>query len=158
MSPTGKLKFCVNTWKEYTDDPFILQTVSGFCKTFQFWIPQQIDFSPEQKCIVDNEITELLSKGVIESSDFEKDQFISNIFIVPKPNGKDRPVIYLPYLNYFVHYEHFKQETFKVVLNLIQEDDFSLVLIYKNLTLLYLFIKTIKKISEVLLGWTTLSV
>lgn len=129
MSSIGKLKFCVDIWKKYTDDPFILQTVSGYCiefdsKPIQFWTPQQINFSPEQKCIVDNEITELLSKGAIELSRFEKDQFISNIFIVPKPNGKFRPVINLRYLNYFVHYEHFKQETFRIVLNLIQEDDF----------------------------------
>ena len=77
MSPIDKLKFCVETWKKYTDDPFILQTVSGYCiefdsKPFQFRIPKQIDFSPVQKCIVDNEITELLSKGAIELINFDQ--------------------------------------------------------------------------------------
>ena len=54
----------------------------------------------------------------------KKDQFISNIFIVPKPNGKVRPVINLRELNLFITNEHFKQETFPVVLDMIQPNDF----------------------------------
>ena len=54
----------------------------------------------------------------------EPGEFISNLFIVPKPNGKYRPVINLRHLNKFVHYDHFKQETFKVVLDLLQRNDF----------------------------------
>ena len=42
-------------------------------------------------------------------------------FFVPKPNGKNCSVINLRYLNEFIHYEHFKQETFSVVLELLQE-------------------------------------
>ena len=91
---------------------------------FQFAIPKEISFSEEHRQIIDNEISDLLKKGAIEHSKFESGQFVSNIFIVPKPNGKYRPIINLRYLNYFVHYEHFKQETFKVVLDLIQEQDF----------------------------------
>ena len=67
---------------------------------------------------------ELLKKGAIVESVSEPDEFISTIFIVPKPNGKFRPVINLRYLNEFVHYDHFKQETFKVVLDLLQKNDF----------------------------------
>ncbi len=54
----------------------------------------------------------------------EPDEFVSTLFIVPKPNGKFRPVISLRYLNKFVSYYHFKQETFSVVLDLLQENDF----------------------------------
>ena len=54
----------------------------------------------------------------------EPGEFISNLFIVPKPNGKYRPVINLRHLKKFVHYDHFKQETFKVVLDLLQRNDF----------------------------------
>ena len=66
----------------------------------------------------------MLRKGAIVESVSEPDEFISTIFIVPKPNGKFRPVINLRYLNEFVHYDHFKQETFKVVLDLLQKNDF----------------------------------
>ena len=68
--------------------------------------------------------SQLLSKGAIIKSDNEVNQFISNIFVVKKPNNKFRPIINLKKLNKHVCYEHFKQEHFKVVLDLIQENDF----------------------------------
>jgi len=44
--------------------------------------------------------------------------------VVSKPNGKWPPILNLKYLNEFVVYNHFKLETFQVVLDLIQPDDF----------------------------------
>ena len=63
-------------------------------------------------------------KGAVVPTEFEPGEYISTIFIIPKKNGKYRPVINLRFLNHFVHYDHFKQETFKVVVDLIQENDF----------------------------------
>ena len=77
--------------------------------------------------IIENEISVLLNKGAIVESNYEENQFVSNIFVVKKPNGKFRPIINLKKLNQFVHYEHFKQEHFKVVLDIIQEGDFFLL-------------------------------
>lgn len=126
---TGNLRFHLDTWRLYTSDPWILQTVSGYQIDFdscpiQQHIPKEIPFSDNEKILVDIEIQTLLKKGAIVPSFHEEGQFISTIFIVPKPNGKFRPVINLKYLNYFVTYEHFKQETFSVVLELIQKNDF----------------------------------
>ena len=126
---TGNLRFHLDTWRLYTSDPWILQTVSGYQIDFdscpvQQHIPREIPFSDNEKMLVDIEIQTLLKKGAIVPSFHEEGQFISTIFIVPKPNGKFRPVINLKYLNYFVTYEHFKQETFSVVLELIQKNDF----------------------------------
>lgn len=126
---TGNLRFHLDTWRLYTSDPWILQTVSGYQIDFdscpvQQHIPREIPFSDNEKILVDIEIQTLLKKGAIFPSFHEEGQFISTIFIVPKPNGKFRPVINLKYLNYFVTYEHFKQETFSVVLELIQKNDF----------------------------------
>ena len=80
-------------------------------------ILNEIPFAEDQKEIVDAEIKQLLSKGAIVPSVNEPGQFVSIIFIVPKAKGKFRPVINLKYMysNYFVTYEHFKQETFAVV-------------------------------------------
>ena len=113
----------------YTSDPWILQTVAGYQIEFdacpiQRIVPKEISFSDSQKELVSNDIQSLLEKGAIVPSQDEKDQFISSIFIVPKPNGKVRPVINLRQLNLFVTYEHFKQETFSVVLDMIQPSDF----------------------------------
>ena len=126
---TGKVRFCLDAWKLYTNDPWVLQTIAGYQIEFdetpiQHIIPKEISFSESQKELVNNEVKSLLQKGAIVPSENEEGQFISNIFIVPKPNGKFRPVINLRELNFFVTYEHFKQETFPVVLNMIQPNDF----------------------------------
>ena len=76
---------------------------------FQANIPNEIKFSDEQRNCVDFEIQELLKKGAIVQSEWEQNKFISNIFILPKPNCRFRPIINLKYLNYFVSYEHIKQ-------------------------------------------------
>ena len=126
---TGKVRFFIDEWKLYTSDKWVWQTVAGYQIDFNAWpvqhfIPKEISFSESQKDLVSNEIASLLEKGAIVPSENEVGQFISNIFIVPKPNGKFRPVINLRELNFFVTYEHFKQETFPVVLDMVQHKDF----------------------------------
>ena len=106
-----------------------MQTVQGYCiefdsVPFQNILPRQIQFNEEQKAIVNKEVEDLLQKGAIQLSQSEPGQYISNIFIVPKPGGKFRPIINLKHLNEFITYKHFKQEHFKIVLDLIQKNDF----------------------------------
>jgi hypothetical protein len=45
--------------------------------------------------IVSTEIDKLLMKGAIKEVDAVEDQFISNLFLVPKKDGSFRPVINL---------------------------------------------------------------
>ena len=90
--------------------------------------PKEIRFSKEEEILVDEEVSNLLKEGAIVPSAPEPDQFISNTFLVPKPKDRFRPVINLKSLNQFVHYEHFKPETFPYVLELIQRNDFFTVL------------------------------
>jgi hypothetical protein len=73
---------------------------------------------------VDEQVQELLQKGVIVKTEFSSDTFISNIFLVQKKNGKVRPVINLKKINQYEEYHHFKQENLKIVLDLIQKNDF----------------------------------
>jgi len=129
LNLVGKTKHCLSVWEQITDDRWILDTVGGYCIPFdefpfQNKVPKEIPFNKEQWDIVENEVQELLELGAIVESPTQPDEFVSTIFIVPKPNGKFRPVINLKYLNEFVHYDHFKQETFKVVLDLIQKEDY----------------------------------
>ena len=129
MSSVGKVSQKLHNWVKITQDPWVLQTVSGYKihfdeQPYQHQIPREIPFSPSEWLIVDNEVQKLISKGAIVPSVSEPGEFISTLFIVPKANGKYRPVINLRHLNKFVHYDHFKQETFKVVLDLLQENDF----------------------------------
>ena len=49
--------------------------------------------------------------------------FYSNMFLVPKKDGKMRPVINLKHLNQFVQYHHFKMEGMHTVRDLVQPND-----------------------------------
>lgn len=90
----------------------------------QFFIPPEIKFDDVKTKIIDDEIADLLRKGAISNSSFEDGQFCSNIFVVNKPGNKFRPIINLKKLNEFIIYEHFKQEHFKIVLDLVQRNDY----------------------------------
>ena len=87
----------------------VLQTIKG-CKIefikepFQKFSPRSrlSKFSAKEIELIDNEVRELIKKGAIATSPFEKGQFISEIFLVKKKNNKFRPVINLKSLNKFV--------------------------------------------------------
>lgn len=88
-----------------------------------FFLPE-IHCSKEKANILYLEIEKLLQKGAIEKVDPVEGQFISNIFLLPKKDVSLRPVINLKQLNFFVEYQHFKQENISLALNLIQEEDY----------------------------------
>ena len=123
----GNLRLHVLEWKKLTSDSWVINTITGYkfefiSKPIQKVVPKPIEFSVEKSKIVDEEISDLLRKGAISVSKFEKDQFISNIFLVAKKNGKFRPVINLSKLNEFIEYHHFKQETLPLILESIDHD------------------------------------
>ena len=125
----GNIKYFIESWMALTSDRWILQCVSGYkiefdSVPFQKYVPKPHQFSEEEVHLVDDEIRKMLSKGAIEFSNFEEDQFISNIFLVAKKGGKVRPVINLKELNKFVSYYHFKQENLDMVLKSVSELSF----------------------------------
>ncbi len=76
------------------------------------------------------EISVLLQKNAIEVVDPSQIQtgFYSTLFLVPKKNGKMRPVINLKPLNIYLKKNHFKMDTISSVLNLVEKGDFSITL------------------------------
>lgn len=76
----------------------------------QRFIPKQISFTESETALVQNEVDVLLAKEAIKKVQNLSDEFISNIFLVPKKDGTSRPIINLKNLNEFVEYHHFKQK------------------------------------------------
>lgn len=126
----GSVRFYVENWRKITCDPWIIDTIeNGYFIEFeqyprQNFPPKQISFNENQKELIDHEVLSMLGKGAIEKSRYEKDQYVSNIFLVQKKNGKYRPVINLKSLNRHVKYFHFKQETLSSVLANISRNDY----------------------------------
>ena len=66
----------------------------------------------EQKAMITKEVKELLAKGAVVESTPSQEGFVSQIFLVAKKEGGQRPVINLKALNRFVKHEHFKWKGF----------------------------------------------
>ena len=92
-------------WSKLTSDPHILDSVQN-CH-IEFWetpyqniVPKPTIFNKNETEILDLEIKSLLDKGAIEETQHSEGQFISNIFLREKKNGKFRTIINLKDLNY----------------------------------------------------------
>lgn len=124
----GNLRNFISNWRQITSDPWILETVAGYHLEFetvpiQLGLPQPPPFNKTEKDLIDNEVDKLLKKGAITKVAHSKEEFISNIFLVPKKTGDLRPVINLKPLNQFVQKIHFKMENIHMALNFISQGD-----------------------------------
>ena len=59
-------------------------------------------------------------------------QFVSQIFVVPKKDGTHRPVINLKALNKFVKCQHFKMEGPQMIKDLLQKEDWMVTVDLKD--------------------------
>ena len=73
--------------------------------------PHPFNMSKEEEILVDLEVQNLLAKGAIEICSPDPNQFISNIFTIPKKDGRRRPVVDMRELNQFAEYLPFKMVT-----------------------------------------------
>ena len=125
----GRIKHFLKNWEILTQDPWVLETVSGYKLEFvqlpfQEKIPNAIKFSKEETVLVRQEIDQLLQKCAIRQVPSYQCHFQSNLFLVPKKGGGQRPVVNLRQLNTFLSYEHFKMEGIHMVRDLIIQNDF----------------------------------
>lgn len=122
----GRIRNYLANWKNITTDPYLLLIVKYGYKLefngdppFQTKRPLPINFSTEERKIVDAEITKLLKKKVILESFPEKGEFVSRIFLRPKRDLTFRMILDLSRLNRHLEYHHFKMEGLKTVKDLI---------------------------------------
>lgn len=66
----------------------------------------------------------MLSKGIIEPAISCKDEILSSIFTCPKKDGSYRIILNLKQFNKWIPYQHFKMDTLKSIINLIEKDSF----------------------------------
>ena len=125
----GRLRFCLQNWEKLTGDQFVLRVVKGMEIPFVDWPvqmtePHQYPFSVKEKGLVETEVKGMMEKGAITQVNPSLGQFVSPLFLVPKKDGSQRPVINLKKLNSHVLYEHFKMEGLHLLKDLVQPHDF----------------------------------
>ncbi len=125
----GELCDHIDEWKKITSDCEILQTVAGCTIEFegnrvpmQETEPRLYMRNQQENEIISNEIKNLSEKLVIEEVQHEPNEFISNIFLRKKKNGKYRLILNLKEFNENIEYHHFKMETFETALKLISRN------------------------------------
>ena len=126
--PAGRLQDHVNIWKVLTKDPWVLDTVRGYQIDFlsephQRVIPNTPHYSAEQTQLIVEEVQELLNKGAVVQIHSPRRGFYSNLFLVPKKDRGQRPVINLKALNQFVQVQHFKMEGIHTLKDLLNHRD-----------------------------------
>ena len=136
-SCVGKLATKVDEWSKITTDPWILESVRAYrlefkTKPIQISPPLQPSRSEGECKLIQREIDSLLLKGAITVAQHSKDEFLSNIFLVPKKTGDLRPVINLKPFNKFVHDIHFKMENIESVKQLLRTGDFMATIDLKD--------------------------
>ena len=86
--------------------------------------PHPIKFNQSHSTLIKQEVKELLFKGVIvENQTPPTESFHSTLFLVPKKDGGQRPVINLKALDEFVSAPHFKMEGIHTLKTLLQPGD-----------------------------------
>ena len=120
----GNIAFHLSAWKEITSDRTILEMVKGYnieiiesCE--QTCEPKTIPFSKEENEFMHSEIQKLLEKKVIEVSNEEKYQFVSNVFLRPKKDGSFRMILNLKNFNSTLPYHHFKMDSVQTCICLV---------------------------------------
>lgn len=117
----GQLRDYYPEWMVLTSDTEILDIVSGqhiefSQKPFQMFVPQEKKtwaLNELETCEI--EMTKLLKKGAIVSTEHEEGEFIFPVFTTPKKDGSSRMILNLKCLNKFVEYHHFKMESLSTV-------------------------------------------
>lgn len=125
----GKTAENISFWETITNDNWILQTIKG-CKievtTFpqQTYIPRTIKFTTEENIKIRQELTRFLKCGIIEkASNDTNNEFISNIFIRRKKDGRIRIILNLKYFNeHYMEKTHFKMESLRAAINMMRKD------------------------------------
>lgn len=123
----GRIKYFIKNWQRITKDAIILSTVQGVSLDWTSYpvqekIPHPPKLNSEQEKILQEEITSLVQKEAVVRVAPNQNQFISNMFTVPKKDGGYRPIINLKPLNRFLLYQHFKMEGLFMVQDLIERN------------------------------------
>ena len=127
----GSLQYCINEWCKITNDPVILDIVTGChldinVNDINHLFSENLEyvFNDAEKHIISDEIDKLLALKVIKVTRRMEGQVISPIFLRRKKNGEHRMVLNLEKLNKHIPYKHFKMENFEQAIRLINEGDF----------------------------------
>lgn len=114
------MEFCLDNWKLITSHPWIWHVVSGYPLEMtgqprQARPTKPLQFTRDLDRLVTEEVRKLEAKSAIRPVEPTLDQFTSQIFLVPKKDRSQRPVVNLKPLNRWIVKRKFKMEGARAV-------------------------------------------
>ncbi|OXA40675.1 putative enzymatic polyprotein [Folsomia candida] len=149
-SHAGRLKQFYHVWLTLPNvGKKVLSIIKGHKLSFKT-IPRPTFLSNKEVSIqegknIDTSICELMQLGAIERCNSDSDQFVSPIFLVPKPDGSKRFIINLKRLNEYLQYSKFKMEDLRSAIRLMENDCYMTTIDLKNAYYLISIRKTDRK-------------
>lgn len=116
---SGQIAKHAAKWQELTSNPEVLDSVHGLHIDFSTEPNQTYPCQTTLSAEVDKEIAKLLTKGVIQKSHHEPEEYISPIFLKQKKDGSYRMILNLKRLNVHVRYLHLKMESIQSAIKLL---------------------------------------
>lgn len=124
-------------WSSISEDETVRDWISGYSILFdsqpqQFSIPSEPSWSPSELAEIQGLLLQLQERGAVKTCEPSRNQFISSIFLVPKPDGSFRFILNLKSLNKFITTEHFKLEDLRTARDLMSPDCYMATLDLKD--------------------------
>ena len=137
LPEAGRLRLCLVNWKRITSDPWIWHVVRGYslelvAEPRQNIVPRPIQFTRELNVLISGKVQELKQRSAIQKVSPVPDQFISQIFLVPKKDGSQRPVVNLKSLNCLIVKCRFKMESAATLRHLVRRNDWMVSIDLKD--------------------------
>ncbi|MCP3932072.1 MAG: hypothetical protein GY705_23615, partial [Bacteroidetes bacterium] len=124
-------------WCSLSFDPIIRNSVQGLEIEFdkeviQYEIPEPYKFPIWKQRKINEKLNEMISKGIIEPTEWEEDCYVSNIFTKTKSDLSFRIILDLSDLNEAVKYHHFKMDCLNTAIDLMSENCYMTSIDWKD--------------------------
>ena len=134
LPEAGRLKFCLINWKHITSDPWIWQVAAGYpldliAELRQDRPPKPMTLTEDLSRMISDEISKLEQLSAIQSV---SDQFVSQIFLVPKMDGSQCPVVNLKPLIHWIAKYKFNMESARTMKDPIRKNDWMVSIDLKD--------------------------
>ncbi|OXA45296.1 putative enzymatic polyprotein [Folsomia candida] len=136
-SHAGRLKQFYHEWLTLPSvGKKVLSIINGYKLPFKTILNPTFlsnkEVSIQETNDIDTSIRELIQLGAIERCNNDPNQFVSPIFLVPKPDGSKRFIINLKHLNEYLQYSKFKMEDLRSAIRLMENDCYMTTIDLKN--------------------------
>ena len=106
-----------------SQDAWVLNCVRGYTINLLSKPPKELNFSKEETLNLSKEVQNMVEKNAISRVYKEQEGFQSQLFVVRKKDGGQRPIINLKKLNSFVQTEHFKMKGIHMLKDFLKPGD-----------------------------------